>query len=73
MCFVCPTCSYPSRLDDGCDNPACVDRKGISAAWRAELIQRQETEAKRRADDEARIAERAKMRAWAHRNGASAL
>lgn len=72
MTFVCPTCTYPSRLDHGCDNPGCVDNITHAPEWRAELVKRRDAEFARRASDERARQERAHLREWARRNGATA-
>jgi hypothetical protein len=60
--FVCTMCTYPSHLQDACDNPGCEANPRVSetqkVAWRAERERRAAQEAER-----ARIrAIRARMR-----------
>jgi hypothetical protein len=69
---ICPTCTYPSRREDGCDNPACIDNVTHSPEWRATLISRYAAETARREAEEMERAKRKHIREWARRNGATA-
>jgi len=61
--FVCPTCTYPSRNPDGCDNPACVENPTLSEAFKSELRAREAAHQAARAADEARREQRRQLRA----------
>lgn len=51
MTFVCPRCTYPSRLPDRCDNPGCEANPGVTQSrkdkWRAEHEKRKTEEEER--------------------------
>lgn len=54
--FVCKECSYPSRLMDSCDNPACLANPSLSDAHKANLQANAEKAAKEKAEWEAKKA-----------------
>lgn len=57
--FVCTVCTYPSRLADACDNPACIANPSANhVRLRAQAA---EYEARRKADEE-RLAFRQRIR-----------
>ncbi len=62
MAFVCDTCTYPSRSNSGCDNPACVANPTLSEAFKAEMVRRAEEHAEIRRKEEARKRARADLR-----------
>lgn len=70
--FVCPTCTYPSRNPDGCDNPACVENPTHSEAWRETLRQRGRVAAAAREKEEARREEKRRLRESVRRSGGTA-
>ncbi|TPN04493.1 hypothetical protein [Mesorhizobium sp. B2-1-2] len=52
--FVCTACTYPSRKDDGCDNPACLENPSLSEAHKQKMRDMAAAAARRRAEDDAR-------------------
>lgn len=62
MTFVCTACTYPSRNDEGCDNPACLENPTLSEAHKQTMRERAAEAVARRAADEARIAARNDLR-----------
>lgn len=60
--YICTECTYPSRLADACDNPACLANPRLSEAHKAGIRAAAEAAARRRAEDEARLAARAALR-----------
>ena len=61
MSFICDACSYPSYVDH-CDNPACLSNPTLSEAHKASLRAMAEKAARDRAEREARLAFRARLR-----------
>jgi hypothetical protein len=73
MPFVCTCCGYPSRRDDGCDNPACPENLAHSPAWRAELLAREERRRAELAAEAERLAARQRLRESVRRSGGTSV
>ena len=54
--YICTECTYPSRLADACDNPACFANPSLSEAHKDGVRAAAEAAARSRAEDEARLA-----------------
>ena len=62
MIFICEACTYPSRNETGCDNPACLENPTLSEAHKTKLRAMSAEAARRRAEEEAKRAMRADLR-----------
>jgi hypothetical protein len=60
--FVCAACTYPSRNEAGCDNPACLENPTLSDAHKDSMRERAAAYAKQKAIDDARMKSRADLR-----------